>query len=97
MIKIVTVCGCGQGSSLILRMWTEDVVNEMGLEAKVENMDVTSAKVAKCDLILTSKELFSVVDSPLHTTRTISNFLDKSQIRNEIEAFCDEIGILYEK
>ena len=97
MIRIVTVCGCGQGSSLILRMWTEDVIKEMGIEAQVENMEVTSAKSARCDLVLTSKALVGVVETPNHVTRSISNFLDKNLIRKEIEAFCDNHGIIYEK
>ena len=97
MLRIVTVCGCGQGSSLILRMWTDDVVKEMGIEARVENMEVTSAKGAKCDLVLTSKALVPVVEGQNHETRAILNFLDKKLIRKEIEAYCDEHGIDYKK
>ena len=76
MLRIVTVCGCGQGSSLILRMYTEDVVTEMGIEARVENMEVTSAKGARCDLVLTSPALVPVVEGQNHETRAISSFFD---------------------
>ena len=95
MLRIITVCGCGQGSSLILRMWTEDVVREMGIEARVENMEVTSAKGAKCDLVLTSPALVAVVKGQNHETRPIKNYLDKNLIRKELEDFCNQRGIPY--
>jgi len=78
-------------------MWTEDVIREMGIEAKVENMEVTSAKGAKCDLVLTSKALVPVVEGQNHETRAINNYLDKGLIRKELEAYCDERGIVYKK
>ena len=34
-MKVLTVCGLGQGSSLILRMNVESVLKEMGVEADV--------------------------------------------------------------
>ena len=35
MIQIATACGVGMGSSLVLRMYTEDVLKELGVEARV--------------------------------------------------------------
>ncbi len=95
MLRIVTVCGAGQGTSLILRMWTEDVVKEMGLDALVENVEVASAKGARCDLVLTAKALVEVVESSNHETRAINNFLDKAEIRKALEDYCDQHGITY--
>jgi len=97
MIEIKTACGAGQGSSLVLRMWTEDVVKEMGIEARVESMDVSAARSAKCDLVLTSKALVEVVSSPNHETRWVTNYIDKVSIREQLEAFCDGHGISYKK
>jgi PTS system ascorbate-specific IIB component len=97
MITIVTACGAGQGSSLILRMWTEDVVKEMGIEARVEAMDASAAKSARCDLVLTSKSLVHVVEGPRHDTRWVTNYLDKDSIREQLEGFCDSRGISYKK
>ncbi|MDU2545833.1 MAG: PTS maltose transporter subunit IIBC, partial [Finegoldia magna] len=36
MINIVTVCGNGIGSSLLLKMKVETICKEMGIEANVE-------------------------------------------------------------
>ncbi len=98
MIKIVTACGAGMGSSLVLRMWTEDVVKEMGFDAKVEAQDASGAKSAKCELVLTSKALVDVVTNPeAHETRWVTNYIDKASIRKQLEEYCDAHGIAYKK
>jgi PTS system ascorbate-specific IIB component len=98
MIKIVTACGAGMGSSLVLRMWTEDVIKEMGIDAKVEAQDASGAKSAKCDLVMTSHALVDVVTNPTaHETRWVTNYLDKVSIRKQLEEFCDAHGITYKK
>ena len=43
MLKILTVCGLGQGTSLILKMNVEQVLGDMGIQADVEHTDVISS------------------------------------------------------
>lgn len=97
MIKIITACGAGMGSSLILRMMTEDVIKEMGIEANVEAMDASQARSAKCDLVLTSNSLIDVVSAPSHDTRPVTNYMDKNSIREQLEGFCNNHGIPFKK
>ena len=51
MIEIVTACGVGMGTSLLLRMYTEDVIKILGVEARVQALDASQAKGSKADLI----------------------------------------------
>jgi len=98
MIKIVTACGAGMGSSLVLRMWTEDVIKEMGIDAKVEAQDASGARSSKCDLVLTSHALVNVVANPeIHETRWVTNYIDKVSIRKQLEEFCTEHKIAFKK
>lgn len=98
MITIVTACGAGQGSSLVLRMWTEDVIKEMGIDAKVEALDASMARSARCDLVMTSHALVDVVSNPdRHETRWVTNYIDKASIRQQLEEYCDEHKIPYKK
>ena len=43
MINIVTVCGNGIGSSLLLKMKVEAICKDMGIEANVESCDSNAA------------------------------------------------------
>ncbi len=97
MIQIATACGAGMGSSLVLRMYTEDVVKLLGLQAKVEALDVSQARGAKVDLILTSPRLVSVVSGGNAIVKSISNYIDKGLIKQALVEFCTEKGIPYKE
>lgn len=87
MLKILTACGVGMGSSLLLRMHTEDVLKEMGVEAKVEAIDASQARGARADLILTSPALVETCSGGQAEVRAIKSFLDKAEIRRVLEDF----------
>jgi len=56
-MKILAVCGFGVGSSMVLKMTIDKAVKKLGIEADVENADVSTAKSSKCDAIFTSYDL----------------------------------------
>lgn len=47
-MKILAVCGLGQGTSLILRMNVETVLRDMGVDADVEHIDVSICSLDEC-------------------------------------------------
>ena len=57
MISVLTVCGNGIGSSLMLKMKIEEICAENGIDAQVESIDFNAAQGRKADLIVTVKEL----------------------------------------
>lgn len=93
---IVTVCGVGMGSSLVLRMYTEDVLKELGVQAKVEAMDVSQARGAKADLILTSLALVQACSGGKAAVKGVKSYIDKSLIKAALIEFMAERGIPYE-
>ena len=56
MIKIVTVCGNGIGSSLLLRMKVEAIAKDLGIEVEAESCDSNAAVGKGADLYVTAKE-----------------------------------------
>ena len=42
MLKIITVCGLGVGSSLILKMTADTAMNQLGVKCKIEHWDMVS-------------------------------------------------------
>ncbi|MGL5955723.1 MAG: PTS sugar transporter subunit IIB [Brevinema sp.] len=56
-IKIVTVCGFGIGTSIILKMKVEEAFKDSGLSLDVEASDVTGAPSITCDIYFTSNEI----------------------------------------
>ncbi len=92
MIRIAAVCGVGMGSSLLLRMYTEDVLRELGIEASVEALDASLARGARVDLILTSPVLVEACSGGQAAVKGIRNFVDKNLIRAALQEFLHERG-----
>ena len=51
MISILTVCGNGIGSSLMLKMKIEEICAENGIDAQVESIDLMPHKAVKQTLL----------------------------------------------
>ena len=95
MISVLTVCGNGIGSSLMLKMKIEEICSENGIDAQVESIDFNAAQGRKADLIVTVKELAEQFDDknvaivrstlghsmPVHSSRSNVN-------ANFFEFFC---------
>ena len=84
-MKVLTVCGLGQGSSLILRMNVESVLKEMGVEADVDYSDVSTAVFEEPDLIITNKELAENLNDSSIPVVIVKNYFDKNEIREALE------------
>jgi ascorbate PTS system EIIB component len=81
-MEIITVCGHGAGSSLILRLNIEAVLKEMNIAANVSACDVSSYKGTSYDLIVSTKDLsghFKGISKPVIL---LDNVLDKEAIKN---------------
>jgi|Deesub1362A_J573_1020465.scaffolds.fasta_scaffold00927_14 PTS system ascorbate-specific IIB component len=94
MIRIMTVCGVGMGTSLLLRMHVEDVLKDLGVRAQVEAQDANQARGARVDLILTSPPLVDVCSGGHAPVRAIHSFVDKDEIRRVLVEFLQEKGLL---
>lgn len=96
MLKIVTICGCGMGSSVILKMNTDKVLKELGVEAELNVSDITTGKGAArdADLVLISKELAYLVKDIDKPVIELTNFVKKDEMREKLEAYLRENGYL---
>ncbi|MCJ7624481.1 MAG: PTS sugar transporter subunit IIB [Anaerolineaceae bacterium] len=93
MIEIVTACGVGMGTSLLLRMYTEDVIKILGIEARVQALDASQARGTRADLILTSPALVEVCSGGKAEVIAIKSFVDKDEIRSVLIEFLASKGI----
>lgn len=87
-MKILAVCGFGVGSSMVLKMTLQKAAAELGIEAEVENTDVSSAKGTQADVIFTSNELLDELKgstkSPIYP---IKKYMDLTEVKTALEAY----------
>lgn len=81
--KVITVCGVGMGSSLILKMTAEDAFREAKIEATVEHSDLSGAKTMNADIIVVQSLHAAEVLGFAPVIVVIKNFLDKEFIKQE--------------
>lgn len=82
-IQVVTVCGFGIGSSLILKMTLDSVLEKADLTDRVEGEphDVTSCASVGADLILVSNELKPQIEDLVSCPLIVINeFLNEEEV-----------------
>ncbi|WP_374020125.1 PTS sugar transporter subunit IIB [Paenibacillus thiaminolyticus] len=84
-MKILCVCGLGQGTSLILRMNVENVLKEMGVQADVEHTDVSTASGTAADYIVTSNELAQSLQGHSAKIVIVNNYFDLNEIKETLK------------
>jgi len=90
--RVITVCGVGMGSSLILKMTAEDAFRETKIEATVEHSDLSSAKTMNADIIIVQALHAEEVSGLAPIVMVIKNFLDKDFIKQETLRLLKEKG-----
>jgi PTS system ascorbate-specific IIB component len=91
-MKILTVCGNGIGSSLMLAMKVDEICKENNIKSDVESTDFDSAKGKKADLLITIKELAVQLEG--RNVAIVRSYTNKEKI---IEDVLDKIKETYEK
>ena len=82
MISILTVCGNGIGSSLMLKMKIEEICAENNIDAQVESIDFNAAQGRKADLIVTVKELAEQFEGK--EVAIVRSYINKKKIKEDI-------------
>lgn len=90
-MKILAVCGFGVGSSMVLKMTLDKVFKDLGVDADVETMDISSAKGAKPDVVFTSKEIAKDLrNSTTSPVYEIEKYMDKKEVKAAVEEFLNK-------
>ncbi|PJJ72031.1 PTS system ascorbate-specific IIB component [Diaminobutyricimonas aerilata] len=85
-MKIVTVCGMGIGTSVLLKMNAEKALRALGVDADVEAADIGTARGAArtAQLVLTSEDLADEIGDVPAKVVVIQNFTNMDEITKKI-------------
>lgn len=81
-LKVLTVCGNGIGSSLMLAMKVQEICAEEGIDTDVESCDFNSAQGRPADLIITVKELAQQFEG--RNVAVIRSYVNKKKIKEDV-------------
>ena len=83
-LTIVSVCGFGIGSSIILKMTIDKMLADEGIEADVQPQDITSLGGTAADIVFTSVEFADRVRERMSCpVITVNSFIDLNEVREK--------------
>jgi ascorbate PTS system EIIB component len=90
-MKIVTVCGCGLGSSLLAKGMIEKIAREFGLQTTIDAADVGTAKGYEADLIAVQAHLLERLGNiPGIPVVAVKSFVDQDELRSLLGPYFSE-------
>ncbi|SDB81001.1 PTS system, ascorbate-specific IIB component [Pelagirhabdus alkalitolerans] len=93
MLSVVTVCGAGVGTSMMLKKNTKNILREKGIEAEVDSSDIGSLDSSNYDLVVTTTDFANVIRSKNVNVLKIDNLTDKDYLREELLEKIKEMGV----
>lgn len=92
-MRIATICGMGLGTSLMLKMYIEQVLRKKGLKAEISNIDLGSVKSVNADLIIAPKEMISQIKDIKTDKIFINNLINKNELAEKLEDYLNKTKI----
>jgi PTS system ascorbate-specific IIB component len=93
-LDVLAVCGVGMGSSLMLKMTAEDALRCLGVEARVQCTDVSTARGMTPDVVLGQAMHTAELPELAPVTVTVSDFLDRDALAEALRGALREHGWL---
>lgn len=93
-LHVLTVCGVGMGSSLMLKMTTETALRALDVDARVECTDVSTARSMNPDVVIGQDMHTEGLQDLAPVVLTISDFLDAEGLQTQLRSALAEKGWL---
>ncbi|MFC5503445.1 PTS sugar transporter subunit IIB [Lysinimonas soli] len=87
-MKIVAICGAGVGTSGVLKVNAERVLQRLGFDAAVVAVDLASlhAEADDAQIILTSPEFVTAIGPTFADVIVVENYFDTQELTAKLQA-----------
>ncbi|WP_062322900.1 PTS sugar transporter subunit IIB [Halolactibacillus sp. JCM 19043] len=96
MLRIGTACGSGLGSSFMVQMNIEQILNELGVDqsqVEVEHYDMGSVSPDSADVWFVAADLAEAA-SHLGDVRILNSIIDMDELKEKVTALAEEKGLI---
>jgi len=83
-MKIITVCGMGFGTSMMLKLSIDKILKEEGIAATVSPVDLGSFKTMEADIVVAPLDMAKNVTGTAADVVLIRNLIDVNEIREKL-------------
>lgn len=82
-LRIMTVCGFGLGTSLVLKMTVDEVLSKHNIKAETFCSDAETAVGQRYDLVITSRDMEKLFANVPEPVVVVDNFLSADEVREK--------------
>lgn len=94
-MKILVCCGSGLGSSFMIEMNIQNILNEAGLKnIEVSHSDLSSAKGIQADIYVSTKDLSPRLEDLGGKVVSLNNMIDMEELKSKLLEAINELGAL---
>jgi PTS system ascorbate-specific IIB component len=91
-IVILAVCGAGVGSSLMVKMNAEDILNKQKIKSQVITSDITSAKGNQADILITTKDIYRLIkEINISEVIILDNMVSIKELEEKLIPVCKRV------
>jgi ascorbate PTS system EIIB component len=90
-MRIATLCGMGFGTSMMLKLFIDDILKAEGLKAETIPWDLGTFKGQQADIVVAPTDMEMHLRSTKAKVVLIRNLVDKKEIREKVLAAINEI------
>jgi PTS system ascorbate-specific IIB component len=83
-VRIATLCGMGFGSSMMLKMFIEEILKDLGMKAEVIPWDLGTFKGQQADIVVAPTDMEMHLRSTPAKVVLIKNLVDKKELRDKL-------------
>lgn len=83
-MRIATLCGMGFGTSMMLKLFIEDILKAEGVKAEVVPWDLGTFKGQQADIVVAPTDMESHLRSTTAKVVLIRNLVDKAEIKSKV-------------
>lgn len=87
MYKALVCCRAGMGSSMLLKIKVDQVINEQKMPIETEHGNLDSLIGFKGDLVVTMEDLMNELKNQVPFAVGIRNIMDKVEIKAALDSF----------
>jgi len=86
-VKILTLCGAGIGTSGILKVNAERVLQRLGIDARVVAIDASmlESELDDAQVILTGPEFVETIGQTFADVIVVENYFDTAELQRKLE------------
>ena len=90
-MRIATLCGMGFGTSMMLKLFIDDILKAEGLKAEIIPWDLGTFKGQQADIVVAPTDMEMHLRSTKAKVVLIRNLVDKKEIREKVLAAINEL------